>query len=135
MNTNIDIANLFVVAARKKFRFESTKGMLTVEDLFDMNLTALDNIALVLDEKIQKLGRKSFIQKKATSTTEIESQLEIVKFVIETKQTEAEESKARAAKEAQRAFLLSLKEKKQMEKLESLSLEDIDKQLADISTT
>ena len=128
MNTNI--GNLFVIAARKKFRFDSTKGQLTIEDIFDLNLTSLDSIAVNLDEKIQKLGRKSFVQKKAASTSDFEDQLEIVKFIIETKQAEAEESKIRLAKAAQRAFLLNLKEKKQMEQLEGLSLEDIEKQLA-----
>lgn len=128
MNTNI--ANLFITAARKQFRFESTKGMLTIEDLFVLSLTALDSIAVALDEKIQKLGRKSFVQKKAASTSDFEDQLEIVKFIIETKQAEVEESKVRLAKSAQRAFLLNLKEKKQMEQLEGLSLEDIEKQLA-----
>lgn len=129
MNNNI--ANLFITAARKQFRFESTKGLLTVEDLFILNLAALDSIAVALDEKIQKLGRKSFVQKKVASTSDFEDQLEIIKFIIETKQAEAEESKKRAANAAQRAFLLNLKEKKQMQQLEELSLADIDKQLAE----
>jgi hypothetical protein len=125
------INELFVIAARKKFRFSSTKGELNVEDLFDLNLNFLDSIAVALDEKIQKAGRKSFVQKRAASTTDFEIQLEIVKFVIESKQAEIEERKAREAKAAKREFLLNLKQKKEMDQLEGLSLADIEKQLAE----
>jgi hypothetical protein len=131
--SNQNTANdLFIIATRKKFRFDSTKGGLTSEDLFDLNLTALDTIAVSLDEKIQKLGRKSFVQKKVASTSDLETQLEIVKYVIETKQAEDEARKTREKNAAQRQFLTGLKEKKQMAALESLSLEDIDKQLASL---
>lgn len=125
------INELFVIAARKKFRFSSTKGELNVEDLFDLNLNSLDAIAVALDEKIQKAGRKSFVQKRAASTTDFEIQLEIVKFIIETKQAEIEERKVREAKAAKREFLLGLKQKKEMDQLEGLSLADIEKQLAE----
>lgn len=125
----MNIDNLLVVAARKKFRFDSTKGQLQVEDLFDLPLNSLDTIAVALDEKIQKAGRKSFVAKKSVSTGDDESKLEIVKFVIETKQTEAEIRKTKEANESQRVFLKGLLEKKNMEKLESLSPEEIQKQL------
>ena len=125
----MNINDLFVVAARKKFRFDSTKGQLQVEDLYDSSLLALDAIAITLDEKIQKAGRKSFVAKKSVSTGDDESKLEIVKFVIETKQAEEDARKTKAADESQKTFLKDLLQKKNMEKLESLSPEEIQKQL------
>ena len=125
----MNINDLFVVAARKKFRFDSTKGQLQVEDLFDFPLNSLDTIAIALDEKIQKAGRKSFVAKKSVSTGDDESKLEIVKFVIETKQAEEDSRKTKAANESQKTFLKDLLQKKNMEKLESLSPEEIQKQL------
>jgi len=124
-NTN----ELFVLAARKKYRFESGRGSVSVEDLFDLSLAALDNVAVALDEKIQKAGRKSFIAKLSRSTGDDENRLEIVKFVIETLQAEADARKTRAEKENQKAFLKGLLEKKQLEQLEGLSAEEIQKQL------
>lgn len=120
---------LFVIAARKKFRFQSAKGFLTVEDLWDLSLAALDRIAVDLDEKITKLGRKSFIGRKTESDTEVTQQLDVVKFVIETKMAENELAKVRADKLAQKAFLTGLLEKKKTEQLEGLSVEEIQKQL------
>ncbi len=123
---------LFVTASRKKYRFDSTRGQLNTEDLFDLSLTALDAVAVALDDKIQKAGRKSFVGKRTAATGDDENKLEIVKSVIEFKQTEDEARKTRVAKDSQKAFLSSLLEKKQMEKMESLSEEEIQKQLASL---
>ena len=130
-NTNNN-NDLFILAATNKFRFVSTKGHLTVEDLFDLSLSALDTIAVSLDEKIQQAGRKSFIGKRSSSAKGLEDQLEIVKFVIAYKQDEAEKKKTRAEKAARRQFLENLKEKKVMESMESMSVEDIEKELAEV---
>ncbi len=120
---------LFITAARKKYRFDSSKGQINAEDLFDCNLWALDSIAVALDDKIQKAGRKSFVGKKLSSTGDDENKLEIVKFVIETKQAEEDARKVRAEKQTQKEFLTKLLQQKKMEQLESLSAEDIQKQL------
>ena len=122
---------LFVNASRRKFRFQSAKGLLTTEDLWDLSLAALDKIAVDLDDKIQKAGRKSFIGR-STADTESTQQLDVVKFVIETKQAENELAKIKETKRAQKQFLESLLEKKKIMQLEGLSVEDIEKQLAAI---
>ena len=127
-NTN----EMLVAAAKKKFRFNSGKGLCTVEDLFDLPLTTLDIIAVALDEEVQKAGRKSFIATKSASTTEASTKLEILKLVIEDKQAAAEAAKVRAEKASQKSFLTSLLEKKKMEPSEGLSLDDIKAQLANL---
>ncbi len=128
-----NVNDLFVVASRKKYRFDSTKGKLTVEDLWSLSLTDLNGVAVAIDDKIQALGRKSFIAKTSASSTDAENQLEIVKTVIATKQTEAETAKTRLEKESQRTFLKSLLEKKKMEQLEGLSTAEIEAQIAQLS--
>lgn len=124
---------LFKQATQNKYRFESTKGLLTVEDLWDLSLTALDNVAVTLDEQIQKAGRKSFIERRAASTTELDNKLEIVKVIIADKQAEKEASKVRADKLAQKAFLTDLLNKKKLTQLEGLSVEEIQAQLNALS--
>lgn len=121
--------NLFFTAAKSQYRFTSNKGQLSVEDLFSLSLTALDAIAVGIDEEIQKLGRKSFISKTTNQNTDLSNKLEIVKLIIQDKQDEAENRKARAEKAGQKAFLEGLLQKKKIEKLEGLSEEDIQKQL------
>jgi hypothetical protein len=129
------LETLVIKAARKKWRFTTTKGHLSFEDLWDLSLEALDKIAVALDEKIQKGGRKSFITKKTESMTEEQGMFDLVGYVIETKMAEADAAKDRAAKRGQREFLEELKKKKQIASLEGLSLEDIDKQIAALGAT
>jgi hypothetical protein len=131
----MSIEAIVIKAARKKWRFATTKGHLSFEDLWDLSLEALDKIAVALDEKIQKGGRKSFITKKTESMTEEQGMFDLVSFVIETKMAEADAAKDRAAKRGQREFLEELKKKKQIASLEGLSLEDIDKQIAALGAT
>jgi len=130
--SNTETTELFITAARKKYRFDTTKGQVTVEDLFDLNLTSLDAIAVALDDKIQTLGRKSFIAKRSSSTTEVNNKLDIVKYVIETKQEEAAERERRASVEAELAYLQSIKEKKMIDKDHNLSLEELDARIASL---
>jgi hypothetical protein len=126
----MSLETLVIKAARKKWRFITTKGHLSFEDLWDLSLEALDKIAVALDEKIQKGGRKSFITKRTESMTEEQGMFDLVSYVIETKMAEADAAKDRAAKRGQREFLEELKKKKQIATLEGLSLEEIDKQIA-----
>jgi hypothetical protein len=126
MNTQ----DMFVTAARKKYRFNSGKGQLTTEDLFDLSLAALDDIAVALDKQVSETGRKSFISRRTESDTVPATKLEIVKFVIETIQAENDAKKDRADRAAQKEFLRDLLKKKQMQQLEGLPAEEIQKQLA-----
>jgi hypothetical protein len=126
------LETLVIKAARQKWRFTTTKGHLSFEDLWDLNLEALDKIAVSLDEKIQKGGRKSFITKKTESMTEEQGMFDLVGYVIETKMAASEAAKDRAARASQKEFLEDLKKRKQIASLENLSLEDIEKQIASL---
>ena len=127
------LETLIIKAARKKWRFATTKGHMTFEDLWDLNLEALDKVAVALDEKIQKGGRKSFIAKRTESMAEEQGMFDLVAYVIETKMAEADAAKDRAARASQKQFLEDLKKRKQIASLENLSLEDIEKQIASLS--
>lgn len=131
--SNVNVNELFIKAARKKFRFEVARGLITVEDLFDLSLEALDKVAVNVSNKIDAANGKSFISKRSASTADLDAQLEILKFVIETKQKEAEEKKERAEKAKRKEFLEELLAKKKADQLGSLSVEEIEKQLAEIS--
>ena len=122
----------FIEATKKKIRFATTKGSLSVEDLWDLNLESLDKIAVAVDEDIQKEGRKSFIGKTNRGSSQKVLSLEILKFIIEDKMKEEDKKKERAQKSAQKEFLMELLNKKKLESLESLPLEEIQKQLDDL---
>jgi hypothetical protein len=119
----------FILASKKKLRFATNKGPLTVEDLWDLDLVTLDNLAIALDEKIQKDGRKSFIGRREKSTAEDELRFTIMKTVIETKIEEAEKAKHAATRRADREFLQRLVDQKKVQELEGLDLAEIQRRL------
>lgn len=125
--------NLFIQAAKSKLRFNTNKGQLTTEDLFDLSLKSLDTVGQVIISEL-KPGSTSLLEnpdpRVSAATAENELRLEIIKFVIETKQTENKAAVAASLNRRQREFLEGLKEKRQIDAMESLTLEEIDAQLA-----
>lgn len=126
----MSLESLLVKAARKQWRFATNKGHLTFEDLWNLKLEDLDKVAVALDEKIQKGGRKSFITKRAESLTEEQGMFDLVTYVIETKMAEADAAKERAGKASQKAFLQDLLQRQRIASLEKLTPEEIEKQIA-----
>lgn len=129
----MQLEQLLVKAARKQWRFQTNKGFLMFEDLWVLKLEDLNDMAIKLDDKVQKGGRKSFITKKSATLTEEQGMLDLVKFVIDTKLAEAEAAKTRANNRAQKEFLEDILRKKRQSSIESLSVEEIEKQLAAFS--
>jgi len=120
---------LFITASRKKLRFPTSKGSVGVEDLWDLSLQSLDAVAVAIDEKVQKAGRKSFISNRRQNDYEAILQFGIVKHVIDTKLTEEDLAKTRAEKANQKAFLQTLLIQKETQKLEGLSVDEIQKKI------
>lgn len=108
-----------------KLRFATSKGNLSVEDLWDLSLPALDRLAVSYDEELAKSPRKSFITNDTPSNSELE--FNIVKDVI------TDKLKDKAAREAaEKARLTELLAKKQSEKMESMSEDEIRQRLAEL---
>ncbi len=85
----------FEKASRLKLRFETTKGLISTEDLWDLSLTSLDTIAKAVNKKIKDEAEESFLGKKSKSSTELALKLEIVVHIIKVKEEETEKAKAR----------------------------------------
>ena len=129
-------SNLFITASRKKFRFASERGDLTVENLWDLPLTSkngfnLNAVAITVNAELKSLAEESFVE---TSTNprrkDLENMLEIVKYVIAVKQDEAKAATERVAKQELKRKLREAIEAKEGEALQSASLEDLKAQLA-----
>ena len=124
---------MFKQASKIKLRFATSKGYLSVEDLWDLSLPTLDKLAVSYDEELAKSPRKSFISDNAPKNKELELKFNIVKDIIATKLQEKVEKEAAKDKSAEKARLLELLAKKQNEKLESLSEEELKKRLEALS--
>lgn len=132
-----DTNSLFASATRRKLRFDTLKGNFSVEEAWDLNLTQLDQAAQLINSRLESRGAaKSFLSKgdaKADAARkDDEIRLAILVFIIETKEAEAREKAAAAAKRQQITFLKGLRDKKTLESLESQDLAEIERQIAEL---
>lgn len=127
---------MFENASRKKYRFESAKGELTVENLWDLPLQSrsgfdLDTIARGLNAELKETAEESFVEANVSPRkAELDDKFEIVKHIIKVK---LEENSARllAAKRKEDARKLEdLLSRKKDQALEALSEQEIEAKLA-----
>lgn len=123
------MSKLFVRATKQKLRFETIKGVLSVEDLWDLSLTDLNNVAKALYMKVQESHEITFIKTKTAEDTTAALRFDLVKFMIETKLAEKEAAEARAVAKAKRAKILDMIEEKQDEDLKDNTIKDLKKML------
>lgn len=130
------MSTVFEQATRAKLRFETNKGLLSVEDLWELPLTSqtgkanLDDIAKGLHRELKDSEEISFVEEKKSTDGITKLKFEVVKSVINTlvveRKTQAE-AKERKEKKAQ---ILALIAQKENEKLAGTSLDEL-KALAD----
>ena len=123
---------MFKQASKMKLRFATSKGNLNIEDLWDLSLPVLDKLAVSYDEELAKSPRKSFITNDTPSNTELELKFNIVKEIITDKLKEKADRDTAKSKAAEKTRLTELLAKKQSEKLESLSEDEIKQRLAEL---
>ena len=72
-------------ASKIKLRFLTSRGPLTVEQLWDLPLSELDTLAISLQEGYKKSGKKSFLETKSKKDRELKLAFDIVLDVLNTK--------------------------------------------------
>ena len=130
--------NLFLQATREKFRFQSNKGDLSVEQLWDMPLTSrtgfdLDTVAKAVNSDLKGANEESFVNTTNNpAVSRLQNKLEVVKAIIEIKLAEAEAAKKRAEKAAERQRLMEVLHSKKDQELQGLSVEEIERRLSQL---
>lgn len=128
--------NLFLLASRKKFRFPSERGELTVEQLWDIPLTSrsgfsVNNIAIEVNRELRSLEEESFVEtSKNPRRDTLRAMLELLKIVISVRQEEAQKASAAAERATKRQNIMEAIEAKEKEGLQSASLDELKLQLA-----
>lgn len=124
--------NIFEYAVRNKVRFPF-KGMISVEDLWDLSLTNLDSIYKTLNKEIKQSEEESLLTTKTDVDTELEVQIAIVKYIVSVKLEEQEAREKAAAKKAQKQKIMSIIATKEDEALQNTSVEDLRKMLDELN--
>jgi len=130
--------HIFELAAKNKYRFGTSKGSLTVEDLFDLPLTSekgvsLNSVAKGVNNTLQDSMSVDFVGVNPTvANTLLTNMLEVVKRVIEIKQAAASTAAEKKAKAEKKQLILELIEKKQTDALAGKSTEELSKMLDEL---
>lgn len=122
---------LFENAIRGKYRF-NYKGVVSVEDLWDLTLKDLDGIFKGLNSKLKETQEESLLGSKTKEDTEISNKIEIIKYIVKAKQEEeAKRLSDKDSKEKKQKILEILANKKDSE-LQGKSIEELEKMLAEV---
>lgn len=120
---------MFVQATRSKLRFKIAQGIVTVEDLWDLPLIALDTLAKSLNKELKESEGESFITDKSTINKRTELAFEVVKYIISVKLVERDIAKEQVVKEQRKATIQKILAAKEDESLQNMSAEDLRKEL------
>ena len=119
--------NMWIEALKNKYRFEF-KGLINVEDLFDLRLEDLDHIYKGLKRDENDLQVDSLLDaNKNPLKKEIEVKINIVKTIFEMKEEEIEKAKVARANKAQKEKILAIIENKQDQELTEKSIDELRK--------
>lgn len=123
--------NLFEIATRRKYRFATNKGSLSVEDLWDLSSTQLDAIYRAMTKELREQGGESLMQKDNDNTV-LADKIEIIKHIFLVKQEEIAARKAAEENRNKRQRIMEILEQKRDASLQNMSEEDLQKMLNDL---
>lgn len=122
------MSGLFERATRQKLRFKF-RGLLTPEDLWDLDVEDLDAIYQELRGEQKETCEESLIKQPTKATSELNLKVDIVKHIVEVKLDEAERRKSRAENKIRKDRIAAILAEKQDAKLKDMSEEDLQKEL------
>jgi tryptophanase len=120
--------NIFEVAVRSKMRFPF-KGLISVEDLWDLSLANLDSIFKTLNSELKQVQEESLLEVKTEQNKELDVKIEIIKYIVKVRQEENQlKLKAKEQKE-QKQKIMEILSTKQDNALQNKSIEELEEML------
>ncbi len=119
----------FKEASKQKLRFQTSKGLLSVEQLWDLSLTDLDTLAVSLETEHKESGKKSFLDTKSVKDKTAKLRFDVVLDVLTTKVEEQNAlAEAKEIKEHNNKIIELIAEKKD-ESLKGKSIKQLEAML------
>lgn len=122
------INNLFIMATQHKFRFPY-KGVVSVEDLWDMNVRTLDEVFKALNAQAKQPKEESLLTAKNKEDRILEAKIEIVKYIVTAKLEEAEAQRIKAENKEKKRRIAEILADKQDEELRGKSAAELNAML------
>lgn len=132
--------SMYKKASRLKLRIQTSRGMLAVEQLWDLKLSDLAVVVKNAYEEKKKFGETTeelaFLEGPVVEKNEAvelaKLRFEIAKDIFVTRQNEGKEAIAQLEKKKERNRIAEIIQRKKDEALESLSVEELEKKMKEL---
>lgn len=119
------MTDIWIEALKNKFRFEY-KGLISLEDLFDLNIKDLDAIYRNLKKEENDLqGDSLLVSEENPKVHEVNVKIKIVKEIFDMKQAEIARAEKALANKAQKDKILAIIEDKENQELSEKSIDEL----------
>ena len=115
---------MFEVAVRNKFRFPF-KGVISVEDLWDLSVQQLDSIFKTLKSQEQKAQEESLLDTRTPEDEALKTKIEIIRYIVTVKLDEAKQAERAKENHDQKQKILGILAEKQDADLRNKTPEEL----------
>ena len=115
---------MFEVAVRNKFRFPF-KGVISVEDLWDLSVQQLDGIFKTLKSQEQKAQEESLLDTRTPEDEALKTKIDIIRYIVNVKLDEAKQAEHAKENRDQKQKILGILAEKQDADLRSKTPEEL----------
>lgn len=116
--------SIFEKATRGKMRFQF-KGLVSVEDLWDLSVQDLDKIFKSLNSQKKQVEEESLLNVKTEADTTLDIQIEIVKYIVSIKLEEENARLQLVSQKQKKDKIIDILASKQDEDLKNKSVEEL----------
>lgn len=120
---------MYKQASKERLRIQTTKGLLSVEQLWDLSLEDLDALAVSLEQEYKNSKGKSFLASKTKKDKTIKLKFDVTLDILNTKVEMAEEAANAGKTKAMNEKILSIIQRKKDSQLEDMSIGELEKLL------
>lgn len=126
---NIVTVDVLLKALTSSMRFDSSNGLLTIEDLTKKTIKQLEPIVLALRKQKEEAGEYSYTEVRSTAMQTLELKFQIAEYILLSKIEAEKARKLKAETLSQLSQLQQLLDQKKQESLAQLSAEDLEKKI------
>ncbi len=119
----------FKLASQQKLRFQTNKGLLSTEQLWDLSLEDLDALAVSLETEHKESGKKSFLVKTSAKDKTAKLRFDVVMDVLNTKVEAEQAALAERERKANNEKIIGIIADKQDESLKGKSIKQLEAML------
>lgn len=115
---------MFEVAVRNKFRFPF-KGVISVEDLWDLSVQQLDGIFKTLKSQEKKAQEESLLDTRTPEDEVLKTKIDIIRYIVTVKLDEAKQAERAKENRDQKQKILGILAEKQDADLRNKTPEEL----------